>query len=87
MIPYLPKRKFIICDIVSENIRFSHIHIFLSMLFIWRSYQDYIATMIQMMDCEMTGETEELGRKPASVALCPPQIPHDITGVQPRPPR
>jgi hypothetical protein len=26
-------------------------------------------------------------RKPTLVQLCPPQIPHDLTGIQPGPPR
>jgi hypothetical protein len=35
----------------------------------------------------LTGENEELGEKPVLVILCPPQIPHRLTGREPGPAR
>jgi hypothetical protein len=32
-------------------------------------------------------ENQSTRRKPAPVPFCPPQIPHDLTGREPRPPR
>jgi hypothetical protein len=32
------------------------------------------------------GKTEELGEKPVPMPLCPPQIPHVLTGREPGPP-
>jgi hypothetical protein len=32
----------------------------------------------QSVELELAGETEVLGEKPATVPLCPPQIPHNL---------
>jgi hypothetical protein len=32
--------------------------------------------MEQLVECELAGKTELLGRKPAPMSLCSPQIPH-----------
>jgi hypothetical protein len=35
---------------------------------------------------KLTGENRQLGEKPVTVPLCPPQIPHG-PGIEPGPPR
>jgi hypothetical protein len=36
---------------------------------------------------KFTGETEVLGEEPVPVPLSPPQIPHEMNGIEPGSPR
>jgi hypothetical protein len=37
---------------------------------------------VELLMERMAGETEILGEKPATEQLCPPEIPHDLTGAR-----